>query len=101
MGFIYFLQSSKSGYIKIGYSADVRSRFLNLQRSNPEELVLLGVMEGSLADEKLLHEVFGPWRWRGEWYRDCPEIHHFISKNTDEELRPDLRLVRRSGKRVV
>lgn len=71
-----------------------------LQRNNPEELILLGVMEGDLAFEKYLHNLFSQWVVRGEWYEDRPEIHHYIGKGADEDLRPDLRL-RRSGKRVV
>ena len=100
MGFIYFIQSNRSGYIKIGFTKDVRARFMSLQRNNPEELILLGVMEGSPSREKRLHEDFTAHKIRGEWYRDCPEIHHYIGKNVDEDLRPDLRLLR-SGKRVV
>ena len=100
MGYIYFIQS-REGHIKIGFTKDVRKRFMQLQRNNSQELVLLGVMEGDMMQERFLHDAFEKWRVRGEWYESVEPINRYIGQNVDEDLRPDLRHLRRTGKRVV
>ena len=83
---IYFAQSMNGGPIKIGFSDDVDKRMSSLRSSNPEPLILLGVMEGDRVEEKKVHRLFK--RKRGEWFYDSPELREFIRVTCDERLRP-------------
>lgn len=81
---IYFIQDSRSGDIKIGYSReDARLRLRSLQCGNPAELHLLGTCEGLISDERALHSQFSDYRLRGEWFIDCPQIRVHIAEYCD------------------
>lgn len=67
---IYFIQSGKSEFVKIGYCAgEPKMRLATLQVGNPEKLVLIAVKEGSKDDEARWHAMFDHLRVRGEWFR--------------------------------
>lgn len=66
---IYFLRSGDSNFIKIGYCAgDPITRLKDMQTGNPQQLVLIGCMEGGRFDEKRLHGLFYEYHVRGEWF---------------------------------
>lgn len=66
--------------IKIGTtSKDVRKRIQSLQTGNPHPVVLLGIIVGTLDTEHALHRRFEPYRKRGEWFLDAPELLAFIA----------------------
>lgn len=73
---IYFIRSGDA--VKIGY-ADAPDRGIpTLRTANPNDIVVLGVMDGSLQDEKALHEKFAAHWLRREWFVLCDEIAKFI-----------------------
>jgi hypothetical protein len=95
---IYFVQPAGSQVVKIGYAQHVPARFGNLQTAHAEELLLLGVLSGTEAKERELHDRFSHLRVRGEWFRYTPEIQEFLFEHvvpysapyqaTDDELSP-------------
>jgi len=69
---IYFIGSGKSGPVKVGYSKSemgVQERLKSLQTGNPEQLSLLGVIEGSRQGEGNIHRALGKNRIQGEWFK--------------------------------
>lgn len=92
---IYFAQALTGGPIKIGYSEDVFKRLRTLRSSNPNYIILLGVMEGGRELEKQLHGTFR--RYNREWFHDTPQLREFIRLNCDESLRPCPELDRFNG----
>lgn len=66
-GFVYFIQCG--AFVKIGYTADVASRFATIATSAPERPVLLHSFRGVRADERYLHSRFASLRSHREWFR--------------------------------
>lgn len=84
---IYFIQAGKNGAIKIGYTeSDISGRVASLQTASPEELHLLGSMEGDIQKESELHEKFADNHIRGEWFKPTIALKAFIFENTHEDL---------------
>lgn len=77
-GFVYFIQAQDSLAIKIGYAVDVEKRLAVLQTGCPEELVVVGMTQGTVADEKALHAKFNLDHIRGEWFRASDELVKYI-----------------------
>ncbi len=77
--FVYFIADGE--FVKIGYSADWRSRLKALQTSNPRELSAVAVIAGTIADERALHKRFAADRLRpdNEWFRFSEAIRDFIA----------------------
>jgi hypothetical protein len=70
MGFIYFVEATGTGLVKIGWTAgNPRDRLRTLQTSNGCELKLLATRQGTVADEKQVQLDFRADRERAEWFR--------------------------------
>lgn len=83
---IYFIQAQQTGHIKIGCTVNLNRRLLQ-HRGIHGQLTILGVMDGSPADERRLHKRFDEWRTkpgRGiwEWFFDTPTLRDYIAANT-------------------
>jgi len=82
-GFIYFIQCDEGCKpVKIGYAKHVGSRLNGIRVGCPFPLHVLGVMEGNLSDEALLHEMFEPHLIVGEWFKPAEEILDFVRDMT-------------------
>lgn len=68
--FIYVIRN-ESGFYKIGFSNNPRRRFSMLQTSSAERLDLLGVVEGTIDDEREIHRLLARWRIAREWFAEC------------------------------
>lgn len=70
---IYFVTDGE--YVKIGFTDrdDVQQRIKALQIGNARELELMGTMQGGREEEMLLHQIFGGFRIRGEWFLLTPQ----------------------------
>jgi hypothetical protein len=79
MSYIYFIKADDR--VKIGFSHDPLKRMKELQTGQHRSLRLMGVIEGSLGDEKALHKRFAQYRTRGEWFRLSEEVIGFIECN--------------------
>ncbi len=79
-GFIYFVGTSDSSFVKIGFSTKPRRRFLELGalRPSPFALDLLGWIPGDRALEAELHERFKVERDNGEWFKFSERLKAFI-----------------------
>lgn len=67
---IYFIQDTGTGYHKIGYtsSKSANGRLGSCQTGNPNELVLIGTIEGSQEYEAELHKEYYNKNIRNEWF---------------------------------
>lgn len=70
--FVYFIQASEGGPVKIGRANNVRSRMGKMQTDSAALLVLLGASRD--LDEEKLHVQFAGHRLHGEWFEPAPEI---------------------------
>jgi hypothetical protein len=52
---IYFIQAGKDGPIKIGLAVQPEARKKNLQTAHYEELKIIGILEGDIETEIMLH----------------------------------------------
>jgi hypothetical protein len=75
---IYFVQAEGGGPIKIGTTSCLTDRLRNLSAQHGMKLVVLGLMEGSYADEQVIHGRFGFLRRGGEWFDPDPQLLDFI-----------------------
>ncbi|TPM53286.1 GIY-YIG nuclease family protein [Mesorhizobium sp. B2-2-4] len=65
-GHIYFMKAGNA--VKIGRSANLRSRFKSLQTGSAEEARIVKVLPGGKRREKEFHKRFSEYRLRGEWF---------------------------------
>ena len=66
--YLYFIQSNKTGMIKIGRSIDPQKRLKQLQTGNAEMLKLIASFKNMGWREKLIHESLKKWSEEGEWF---------------------------------
>lgn len=78
---IYFVRAVTLDLVKIGVTDDAVKRMRALATTSPDALALLGIMAGSVAKERLLHERFAANRSHGEWFRPDDDILFYIRKN--------------------
>jgi hypothetical protein len=81
IGMIYFLANAE-GFIKIGFSADLKSRLVALQVGSTSEQRLLGMLTASNRMEGELKHRFRRLRVRGEWHRPEKVLLDFIASET-------------------
>lgn len=80
VGTVYFIKSTISHEIKIGFtSSKVSKRLSTIQTSHPYKLELLAEVPGDRKFEKSLHKKFERYRLNGEWFRPHPDIISYIS----------------------
>jgi hypothetical protein len=81
---IYFIQDKTTGAIKVGWSKNPKRRLGTLQTATPNELVLLGTVQGGLEHEAGLHDRFAQHRLQGEWFRGTilAEVLQVIARET-------------------
>ena len=83
MGYVYFISEPNLERIKIGFSADPKSRLQQLQTGTPYELTMLGYVEGDFFHESHLHRHLSDFRVQGEWF-DAVEKVQIIVDNIIE-----------------
>lgn len=83
---IYFITDKQN--IKIGYTKNsVEKRLKQLQTSCPEQLYILGWIDGDLETESFLHKKFSKSRIRynGEWFRPAEDLISYINEHNRQE----------------
>lgn len=78
--FVYFIQRTTGGLVKIGKSQKPDLRLATLQEGCPEPLKILGVCAGGYAAEKQLHRWFADQRRSGEWFEPNEAMAALISR---------------------
>lgn len=82
MSSLYLMQAADgTGPIYIGVAGDPIRRLQFHQSSSPVELVLLETAPGWPVHEAALHRSLWPFRVRGSWYEDCPEVRTALSEH--------------------
>ena len=77
-GKIYFIGHGGSKTMKVGYtSGNPYARMAALQTGSPDRLYMMGWVEGTLSDERELHDRFAHLRVSGEWFRFEAELEEF------------------------
>jgi hypothetical protein len=80
---IYFVcDADGQGAIKIGTTVRLSARLKQLEKEQGVPLRVLGVMDGSYADETALHGRFVRDGRGREWFRANPELTAFIAAET-------------------
>jgi Meiotically up-regulated gene 113 len=88
-GFVYFIQCSVTGLIKIGKSDDAISRFRGMESQSSTALELLKTVrkQDPYFYEHAIHEKFTHLRDHGEWFKPAKELLEFIEAyNENTEL---------------
>ncbi len=71
---VYFIEAKETGYIKIGYSADVGERMRSLKYTTKLTLTLLRTVEGDRRVERWFHARFIERSVTGEWFERDEEM---------------------------
>lgn len=71
---IYFVTAREIGRVKIGFSDAPRSRFVKMRTDSPVPLELERICDGSMEDERELHQRFQRDRVNREWFTISDEI---------------------------
>lgn len=74
--FVYFIRSTRTGCIKIGFSFDPNQRIRELSTSEPVEL--LGYITGGTDAERRLHDRFSADRVHGEWFTPSESLIAYL-----------------------
>lgn len=67
MNYVYLIEG-KNGVVKIGTSYNPKSRDLTVRTHSPIPTRLIAYWEGSLSEERQLHDAFKKYRSHGEWF---------------------------------
>lgn len=66
-------------YLKIGYAKNIKDRMSNYKLHNCYAK-LLSSKEGSMINEKELHELCKEWHYQGEWFYNVPEVKQIFEE---------------------
>ncbi len=83
---VYFVRGKATRLVKIGFSTDVGARIDALRAQSPDDLELLGVLQGTLQTERALHARFWELTHHGEWFRESPELIQLAQGGADAAL---------------
>jgi len=84
-GTIYFIQAGLVA-IKIGWTTNLQNRMNGLNTAVPLDLKLLGTLTNkTVQDEQKLHDKFGKYRLKGEWFQICSPILYFIKQKCESK----------------
>ena len=75
---IYFVKCNE--YLKIGFTDNFSSRLKHARTFNPYNLEVVKVIEGTVKEERLLHEQFKKYHHQLEWFLFSDEIKQYIDK---------------------
>ena len=102
-----YVIKSKSNTYKIGFSANPKKRLMAIRSSNCD-VRMISIYNGTIKDERALHEMFKSKRIRGEWFildnEDLSIIdRYFVGKESIEAFRRvllEMINIGKSGSRV-
>ncbi len=77
---VYFIQAVDGGPIKIGWAEVPKCRLADIQIGNPQQLVIVGILNGGERREREIHTRFRHLRIRGEWFENDDELVAFINE---------------------
>jgi len=65
---IYIVKVSGTNFVKIGFSKNVEQRIKSLKAHIPFELDVVRIINGTIHQERILHDKFYDLRINGEWF---------------------------------
>lgn len=76
---VYFVVTSDERFVKIGYSATIMRRLVQLRTIGPgtRDARVIGYLPGTPGTEKWLHLKFARHRDSGEWFHYADEVKEF------------------------
>lgn len=77
-GWVYFIEASGLGLVKIGWSMDPEGRLRALLTHSPVDMRILTARPGGVKSESALHRHFKALCVRGEWFRHEGELAAFV-----------------------
>jgi len=77
---VYFVQATTGGPVKIGRSSSPQARVASLQTANAAELRIVAMVPGGATVERAMHATFAAERVRpgGEWFHPSPTLAAFV-----------------------
>lgn len=84
VGYIYVV--GFRDYVKIGWSESVKARLTGVQNGVPENLVIYGIIEGTIEEERALHKRFRDLRLFREWFRLSGSLEIWIDAGCQERV---------------
>lgn len=101
---IYLIRCKEN--VKVGYTSldSVESRVSSMQTGNPFKLEVVGTYDGTVSEERSLHELLSKYHVRGEWFRMCDEVMSIVSgymSSEEKKKRLDEKNRRRAQNAVV
>jgi hypothetical protein len=72
--FLYFVQISDDGPIKIGITVNIRERLKTLQQACPWPLRIIGLTLEPTLLEATIHEALAEHRMLGEWFAPHDDV---------------------------
>lgn len=73
---VYFVESKRTRYIKIGFTEKFKFRLAQLRSAEKHQIRVLALVCGDRVAEAFFHELFSDHRAYGEWFKP----HHDIKK---------------------
>lgn len=81
-GYVYFVEEKANNgelkAVKIGFTTNPKARLEALQTGNPNALSYLGVVKGTLSDERRLHRILERYRTRLEWFEPSEAVMYVV-----------------------
>lgn len=71
---IYFIEAVGGKAIKIGFSGEPSIRLRQLQTASPYPLQIMGMFDGTLWQERQIHEYLKGLPFEGEWYPRAAQV---------------------------
>ena len=68
-----------SPLIKIGFTFYPRQRLLDLRRTACPEIVFIALVEGSLNDERRIHESLAAHHFAAEWFAPAQSVRDMVT----------------------
>lgn len=72
--YAYFIGLNPDGLVKIGFTADLRTRIKHLRQMHHKSLEILALRKGGLQREQAYHVQFAHYRVVDEWFEPAPSI---------------------------
>lgn len=84
---VYFIGNREHGWVKIGYTGNVKSRLSTIQVSCPFKVSVLGTLkvtqDTARDSETMLHKRFEASRINGEWFTLTDDMEKLIEHQAD------------------
>lgn len=80
---IYIIKAQETNLVKIGFTKfkDINKRIDNLSTGCPFIIDILLFIEGTLEDERLLHNRFKHLHYNKEWFKYEDELKNYVENS--------------------